>query len=150
MKTELPVCCICAKGLVPAPECSLNVLNVGGSDSEVSIPRGLCWSTLLVFLWGSPPLQSLPSFPQLLTPSFWPLCNVWVQVSAPVSVSSWVEPLRGQLRTWSWMGRKVLRIWEDLKEWREYDQNILHKMEINRNKKEKTYYRHEDKQKLAL
>jgi hypothetical protein len=48
------------------------------------------------------------------------------------------------------MGRKVLRIWEDLKEWREYDQNILHKMEINRNKKEKTYYRHEDKQKLAL
>ena len=49
-------------------------------------PRGLL--TLFVFLWGSHLLLGLQSFPKLFHICPQPLSNVWVWVSASVSVYS--------------------------------------------------------------
>ena len=81
METELHICYICAWGSILAPVRSL----VGGSS--LGAPRGPGQLTLLVFLWGSHPLQFLQSFPQLFHKSPQTLSSVWLCVSESVSVS---------------------------------------------------------------
>ena len=76
------------RGLGPALVCSL----VDGSflgTIRIVDSDGLLWSPC--------PLQVPQSFPQLFQKTSWAWSHVWLRVSTSVSVSCWVEPLRGQL-----------------------------------------------------
>jgi hypothetical protein len=90
IETELHICYIHARAPVQAHMSSL----VGGSVS-ISSQRSRSDNSV-------GPSEGLlsPSGPSILPPTLlchWPLPNVWLWVSASVSVSCWAEPIREQL-----------------------------------------------------
>ena len=92
MKTKLHICYICAGDLGPACVCSLVWWFSLWEPLRVQVRR------LLVFMWSSYSLQFTYSIPQLFHKASQAPSNVWLWVpTSVVSVSCWVEPLRGQL-----------------------------------------------------
>jgi hypothetical protein len=88
MKTKLH---ICVWGLGPVHACSLVSCSVSGS------PQGSMLVDMVDFLWSPYPLWAHKSFPQLFHKTPRAPSNIWLWISASVSIGSWVEPLRGQL-----------------------------------------------------
>jgi hypothetical protein len=91
MKTQLHNCYICAEGLGPFHACSLISSSVSVSRYGPRLVGSVCF--LVVSLTPLAPSILLPLFHRLpQTPH-----NVWLWVSASVSFSFWVKPLRWQL-----------------------------------------------------
>jgi hypothetical protein len=91
MKTKLQTCYICVESLGLSHACSL----IGGSVSVSSYGPRLVDSVGLLVV----PLT--PLAPEIFPPLFHmipqALPNVWLWVSASVSIRSWVDTLRRQL-----------------------------------------------------
>jgi hypothetical protein len=93
MEIELYICYICPGDLGPAMYALWLVA------PPMRAPKTPGYLTLLFSLWSPYPLWCLnpQPHPQLPHKSPLPLSNVWMWISASISVSFWVGPLRRQL-----------------------------------------------------